>query len=72
MSVIRKTNILLATSYLISGDADGKVFIWDWKTTKLLTSYQAHENVCISALWHPHETSKVITAGWDNTIKLWD
>ena len=59
-------------SYLISGDADGKLFIWDWKTNKLLTSFQAHKNVCISALWHPHETSKVITAGWDNTIKLWD
>ncbi|KAJ6224705.1 hypothetical protein RDWZM_003250 [Blomia tropicalis] len=59
-------------SYLISGDADGKLFIWDWKTTKLLNTIQAHDNVCISALWHPHETSKVITAGWDNVIKLWD
>ncbi|OTF74760.1 hypothetical protein BLA29_007127 [Euroglyphus maynei] len=45
-------------SYLVSGDADGKLFFWDWKTTKLLTSFQAHENVCISTLWQPHETSK--------------
>lgn len=59
-------------SYLVSGDADGKVFIWDWKTTKLLCNFQAHENVCISTLWHPHETSKVLTAGWDCNIKLWD
>ncbi|CAG2169268.1 unnamed protein product [Oppiella nova] len=59
-------------SYLISGDADGKVFIWDWKTTKLLNTFQAHDNVCISTLWHPHETSKVLTAGWDNNVKLWD
>lgn len=59
-------------SYLVSGDADGKVFIWDWKTTKLLTKFQAHENVCINVLWHPHETSKVLSAGWDNKIHLWD
>ncbi|XP_023218615.1 pre-mRNA-processing factor 17-like [Centruroides sculpturatus] len=59
-------------SYLISGDADGKVYIWDWKTTKLYTKFKAHDNVCIGALWHPHETSKVATAGWDNVIKFWD
>ena len=27
-------------------------------------------NVCISTLWHPHETSKLLTAGWDGNIKL--
>ena len=59
-------------NYLTSGDADGKVFIWDWKTCKLLSTFQAHENVCIGTLWHPHETSKLLSAGWDNNIKLWD
>lgn len=59
-------------SFLTSGDADGKVFIWDWKTCKLLQTFQAHENVCINTLWHPHETSKLLTAGWDGHIKLWD
>ncbi|MBN3270603.1 PRP17 factor, partial [Polyodon spathula] len=59
-------------SYVVSGDADGKLNIWDWKTTKLYHRIKAHDKVCISALWHPHETSKVITCGWDAQIKLWD
>ncbi|XP_022164633.1 pre-mRNA-processing factor 17 [Myzus persicae] len=59
-------------SYLVSGDADGKVFIWDWKTSRLYTKWKAHDNVCIAALWHPHEPSKVATAGWDGLIKYWD
>ncbi len=59
-------------SYLISGDADGKLYIWDWKTTKLYSKFKAHDDVCIAALWHPHETSKIATAGWDGVIKYWD
>ncbi|RXG61399.1 Pre-mRNA-processing factor 17 [Armadillidium vulgare] len=59
-------------SYLVSGDADGKAYIWDWKTTKLYQKWKAHDDVCIGILWHPHETSKVATAGWDGLIKYWD
>ncbi|KAF4519595.1 hypothetical protein B566_EDAN003762 [Ephemera danica] len=42
-------------SYLISGDADGKCYVWDWKTTKLYKKWKAHDKVCIGVLWHPHE-----------------
>lgn len=59
-------------SYLVSGDGDGKAYIWDWKTTKLYKKWQAHEGVCIATLWHPHEPSKLVTAGWDGLIKYWD
>ena len=34
-------------SYLASGDGDGKCYIWDWKTTKLLSKWKAHDDVCI-------------------------
>lgn len=59
-------------SYVISGDAEGKLNVWDWKSTKLYSKFKAHDSVCIGCLWHPHETSKVITCGWDGLIKFWD
>ncbi|CAF3620454.1 unnamed protein product [Rotaria sordida] len=59
-------------SYLISGDADGRLIIWDWKTTRIFERIKAHDDVCIDAKWHWHEKSRVLTAGWDNVVKLWD
>ena len=56
----------------MSGDGDGKCCIWDWKTTRMVAKWKAHDKVCIAAIWHPHETSKVATAGWDGLIKYWD
>ncbi|CAI2294881.1 unnamed protein product [Caenorhabditis sp. 36 PRJEB53466] len=59
-------------SFIISGDADGKLFIWDWRTHKIVGKWKAHDNTCIAALWHPHEKSRMITAGWDGLIKMWN
>ncbi|KAI0981773.1 hypothetical protein GJ496_003964 [Pomphorhynchus laevis] len=59
-------------SYVISGDADGRLVVWDWKSTKLYERINAHNSVCMDVKWHWHETSKVLTAGWDGIVKLWD
>lgn len=58
--------------FVASGDGDGHLIIWDWKTCKRFAKFKAHDNVCIGAFWHPFETSKVVTCGWDGAIKLWD
>jgi len=58
--------------YLASGDSTGHLYVWDWKSQGIYKKLKAHDGVCISALWHPVEASKVITAGWDGRIHLWD
>lgn len=59
-------------TYLVSGDGDGKCFIWNFKTRQIATRWKAHDGPCVCSAWLPHETSKVVTAGWDGNIKLWD
>ena len=58
--------------FLMSGDGDGKLFIFDWKTTRIVRTLKCHDQVCIGCEWHPLETSKVATCSWDGSIKLWD
>ncbi|PVU90821.1 hypothetical protein BB559_004416 [Furculomyces boomerangus] len=57
---------------LTSGDSEGKLWFWDWKSTKVVRKLQAHSSVTIGAEWNPVETSKVATCSWDGTVKYWD
>lgn len=58
--------------FVMSGDSSGNICFWDWKTTRLLTKIKAHDKVAIDCVWHPTESSKILTGGWDGKIKLWD
>ncbi|SCN63195.1 pre-mRNA-processing factor 17, putative [Plasmodium chabaudi chabaudi] len=58
--------------YVISGDSNGGLFIWNWKKMSNFKNIKAHSNVCIDCAWHPFKTSMLATASWDSTIKLWE
>lgn len=59
-------------SLVLSGDADGRIFFWNWSTTRMISNFKAHDGVCICVMWHPHERRKFVSAGWDNLIKIWN
>ncbi|KAI7874289.1 WD40 repeat-like protein [Lichtheimia hyalospora FSU 10163] len=58
--------------FISSGDSNGNVWTWDWKTCRILKKFKAHDKVVMNTEWHPHETSKMATCSWDGLIKYWD
>lgn len=59
--------------FLASGDGDGKIYFWDWRRSKLLQKYRAHDNgPTIGCAWHPVDPTMVVTCGWDGMIKIWE
>ncbi|KAJ2784029.1 hypothetical protein H4R18_001342 [Coemansia javaensis] len=57
---------------LVSGDAEGGVWCWDWQTARVVERWRGHDKVTIGAAWHPREASRVATCSWDGTIKYWE
>lgn len=59
--------------YICSGDSNSNVFIWDWKTTKMLKKISIPGGKPITQVsWHPQETSKVICGGNSGKIFVLD
>jgi pre-mRNA-processing factor 17 len=58
--------------FLASGDHEGRVFFWDWKSARVNSVIEAHDKACVSIDWHPAEPSTMLTSSWDNTIRLWN
>ena len=64
---------LTSHRYVMSGDSEGRCFFWEWShPQKIVRTIKAHDAVCIGCEWHPLESSKVATCGWDGLIKYWD
>jgi len=58
--------------FICSGDSSGRIFFWDFKRTRILQRYRAHDKgPCIGSVWHPVEPSVVFTCGWDGVVKMW-
>lgn len=60
--------------FLASGDTQGYVCFFDWKTCKMYEKLKADSTggSVNHVLWHPQETSKVVTAGAQGDIRFWD
>jgi pre-mRNA-processing factor 17 len=57
--------------FLVSGDERGKIYCYDWKTTKVFRILDGHAGACIGVEWHPSQPTTMLTCGWEGMVKLW-
>ena len=60
--------------FVASGDGDGTLWYWDWRSTRVLKSFpRAHAGgPAVGLAWHPLNPSMVASSGWDGVIQLWE
>ena len=58
--------------WVASGDGEGRMWVWDWKTSRVMKRIKCHDGVMIGCVWNENSTSQVATCGWDGLIKLWN
>ncbi|EDN67751.1 beta transducin-like protein [Beggiatoa sp. PS] len=59
-------------SQAVSGDGQGTINIWDIAQGKAISTYEAHNDIVSSVTFLATDNNKVLSASYDNTIKLWD
>lgn len=59
-------------SFIASGDSEGKLYIWEWKSGILKKTFHPHTQTVIKADWSPYHASQIITASYDNSLRLLD
>lgn len=60
-------------SYIVGGDSDGQIHIWNSEKNKNHKAFKAHQGICRMLQWHPTESSRLISCGSeDGLIKMWE
>lgn len=57
--------------YVYSGDYEGRLFFWDWKTCKIKKYFTAHTKSCTTVQWNPNNKCQLVSCGWDSEMKIW-
>lgn len=59
-------------SLLCSGDANGQVYFYNYKTSKVLSAFTAYNrSACVACKFNPGLSSCIATCSWDGQVTVW-
>ncbi|HEY1817757.1 MAG TPA: WD40 repeat domain-containing protein [Kofleriaceae bacterium] len=54
-----------------TGSHEHSLIVWDVRTGDAVLGPFKHDDVVLAVAFHPKDPSKLLSAGWDGTIRLW-
>ncbi|XP_043930497.1 WD repeat-containing protein 25 [Protopterus annectens] len=58
-------------TFILTGSSEGKVYFYNYYTSRIAHSIPAHSTACVSINCHPVLPSLLATCDWDGVIKIW-
>ncbi|XP_029453801.1 WD repeat-containing protein 25 [Rhinatrema bivittatum] len=56
---------------LATGSSEGAVFLYNYHTSRVIGTFPAHNQACLSVTFHPVLPSVLATSDWGGEIKIW-
>ena len=53
---------------IVTGDTDGRVFVYDYRSSNILRVFNEHSSVCMDVAFHPDLSSVIATCCWDGSV----
>lgn len=57
---------------LVSGSSEGQVYIYQYRSTKVLKVLEAHAHVCTDVSYHPSMPSVLASGGWEGNVCIFN
>ncbi len=57
---------------VVAGDETGAIQVFDVNSRAILKTWREHKQPVWSTKWHPRETTTLMSASDDSTVRLWD
>ncbi|OAY79133.1 WD repeat-containing protein 25 [Ananas comosus] len=67
-----KCNFSLDGRELTSGSSDGSIYLYDYKTARLLRKLKAFNEACIDVVYHPVKPNVIASCSWNGEVSVFE
>jgi WD40 repeat protein len=67
-----KCNFSLDGEKLVSGSADGSIYIYNYRSSELVRKIKVYEQACIDVVFHPVLPNVIGSCSWNGDVSIFE